>query len=85
MSDTPKTDDVLRTATIASDAGDSLPVLTAIIKHAKQLERENAILRDAITDAERELVRLFTVLPIKGHLPSPSVMQRCQAAQLPTQ
>ena len=49
----------------------------------KKLVSENAMLRNVLTNAERELVRLFTVLPLNGHMPSPSVMQECQAAQMP--
>jgi hypothetical protein len=45
---------------------------------ARELERENARLREALEVAERELVHLFTVLPIGGTLPSPCVMQHIQ-------
>lgn len=82
MNETPRTDTVLRTATISAKAGDSLPVLTAMIKHARVLEQENSTMRSALENAERDLVRLFTELPLKGPLPSPSVMQECQAARL---
>ena len=49
---------------------------------ARQLERENARLQEALEMAEKELVHLFTVLPIGGVLPSPSVMQHVQWARL---
>ena len=49
---------------------------------ARELERENARLREALEMAEKELVHLFTVLPIGGVLPSPSVMQHVQWARL---
>jgi hypothetical protein len=42
---------------------------------ARELERENAKLREALGAAKDDLARLFTVLPISGPLPSPSVMQ----------
>ena len=67
---------------IADDKAAHRAMVCAV--HAlKKLLSENALLRNALTDAEREFVRLFTVLPINGHLPSPSVMQECQAAQIP--
>ena len=82
MNETPRTDAVLMNATVSEKAGDSLPVLTAMLKHARELERENNVMRTALENAERDLVRLFTELPIKGPLPSPSVMQECQWARL---
>lgn len=48
-----------------------------------ELADEVRRLRAALTKSERELVRLFTVLPINGPLPCPSIMQECQAALLP--
>lgn len=44
---------------------------------ARELERENVELLEALKKAERELSRLFEKISINGVLPSPSVMQDC--------
>ena len=67
---------------MASIENISIEVNQAVAEECKRLVDENARLRTALHNAERELVRLFTVLPIKGHLPSPSIMQECQVALL---
>lgn len=67
---------------MASIENITIEVNEAIAPECKRLDKENVRLRTALHNAERELVRLFTVLPIKGHLPSPSIMQECQAALL---
>lgn len=61
-------------ATLPPDNGDDS------LCNVRRLRLENERLRATLTKAEREFVRLFTELPIKGPLPSPSVMQDCQWA-----
>jgi len=47
---------------------------------AREVYTETAALRTTLEKAERELSRLFVLLPITGPLPSPEVMQECAAA-----
>lgn len=61
--------------------GKFLRALAPFLSPPRVLEQENSTMRSALENAERDLVRLFTELPLKGPLPSPSVMQECQAAR----
>jgi len=58
MSDTPETDEAMRDAVITSSAGDSLPKYTAMVKHARKLERQR--------DAYAKTLRLIVASPFSG-------------------